>query len=263
MLIQPPFPPHRRQEPMRLAELAVYTELANSDREGRALYELKTSRTVPELDFTVMLENFAIYGLQVKGGQHQLHRAQWQVITADGPENIPDPMMVTWDAAMQIRATAKRLLHRKVFVVAVLVFPDMEPDPDIEIRAENDRVKILFGSDDLVERLINLIDEEDIFSPPTAWQVDELAEALMPFLGNGVEQPEIPDLCNGARARVPRAEATPMEPMERAGAGDLTGLQPMIRHADTVNVFNGPVTLYQGAPAAEAHVQEQEVSVTD
>ena len=69
MLIQPAFPPHRRQDPMRLAELAVYTELANSDREGRALYELKTSRGVPELDFNVMIENQAIYGMQVKGIQ--------------------------------------------------------------------------------------------------------------------------------------------------------------------------------------------------
>ena len=258
MLTQPPFPPHRRQEPMRLAELTTYNELANSDREGRALYELKTSRGVPELDFTVMLEGYAVYGLQVKGGQHRLHRAQWQVITADGPQSIPDPMAITWDSAMQIRATAKRLLRRNVFVVAVLVFPDMEPDPDIEMRALNDRVHVLFGSDNLVERLIDLLSEEEIFNPPTSWQVDELAEALMPYLGNGVDQQELlPDLCNVTRAP---AKAEPVEPVERAGEVNLTHRQAQVEHADVVNVFNAPVTIYQGGSAAAEAVQDEEVS---
>ena len=56
------------------------------------------------------------------------HRGQWQRITDDGPVTIPCPMKVTWDAALQIREAVKRHLGRKVFVVAVLVFPDMEPD---------------------------------------------------------------------------------------------------------------------------------------
>ena len=257
MLIQPAFPPHRRQDPMRLAELAVYTELANSDREGRALYELKTSRGVPELDFNVMIENQAIYGMQVKGGQNRLQRTKWQVITADGPENIPDPLAITWDAAMQVRAAAKRLLHRKVFVIPVLIFPDMEPDPDIEMCAENDRVHVFFGSENLVERLIGLVAHEDIFSPPTAWQIDELAEALMPYLGNDVEQREIPDLFDGAKQPEAHAEA---ELVERASKVDLTGRQHLIQHADNVQVFNAPVTIYEGVSAAAEAVQNEEVS---
>ena len=91
MLTQPDFPSHRRRDPMRLAELQVYTEFMNSDRAGRALYELKTSRNVPELDFTVLIEGVAIYGVQVKGGQHAIHRSQWQRVTDDGPVHpVPD-----------------------------------------------------------------------------------------------------------------------------------------------------------------------------
>ena len=89
MLTQPDFPSHRRRDPMRLAEFQVYTEFMNSDRAGRALYELKTSRNVPELDFTVLIENVAIYGAQVKGGQHAIHRGQWQRVTDDRPVTIP------------------------------------------------------------------------------------------------------------------------------------------------------------------------------
>ena len=234
MLIQPEFPPHRRRDPLRLAELQVYTEFMNSDRAGRALYEVKTSRNTPELDFAALLEGVAIFGVQVKGGLNVINRGQWQLITDDGPVNIPCPMKVTWDAALQIRETVKRRLGRKVFVVAVLVFPDMELDPDIELRAENDRVKVLFGTDNLVERLANLVAGEDIFNPPTAWLVDEIAETLMPFLVSNA----------------PLALSTE-EPEEEADLRELnvTGRPIEVRHADVVNVYQAPVTInnYYGA----------------
>ena len=234
MLIQPEFPPHRRRDPLRLAELQVYTEFMNSDRAGRALYEVKTSRNVPELDFAALLEGVAIFGVQVKGGLNVINRGQWQLITDDGPVNIPCPMKVTWDAALQIRETVKRRLGRKVFVVAVLVFPDMELDPDIELRAENDRVKVLFGTDNLVERLANLVAGDDIFNPPTAWLVDEIAETLMPFLVSNA----------------PLALSTE-EPEEEADVRELnvTGRPIEVRHADVVNVYQAPVTInnYYGA----------------
>lgn len=122
------------------ADHQAYTEFAESDRAGRVLCEVKTSRNAPDLDFAVLLEDMTIYRVQVKGGQHVIRRGQWQRITDNGPVNITYPMKVAWDAALQIR---------EVFVVAVLVFPDMEPNPDIELRAEDDRVKVLFGTDSL------------------------------------------------------------------------------------------------------------------
>ena len=98
MLTQPEFPAHRRREPLRLAELQAYQEFADSDRAGRVLYEVKTSRNVPELDFAALIEGVSIYGAQVKGGQHAITCGQWQRITDDGPVNIPCPMKATWDA---------------------------------------------------------------------------------------------------------------------------------------------------------------------
>ena len=229
MLTQPEFPAHRRRDPQRLAELQVYTEIMNSDRKGRSLYEVKTSRNVPELDFAVLIEDVAVYGVQVKGGQHAIHRGQFQLITDDGPVNIPCPMKVTWDAALQIRETVKRRLGRKVFVVAVLLFPDMEPDPDIEARAENDRVKVLFGADNLVERLVDLVADEEIFNPPSAWMVDEIAETLMPFLAAAGQQDLQEEAAEGQEADVRELNLTD---------------QPVgVQNADVVNVYNAPVTI--------------------
>ena len=247
MLTQPDFPSHRRRDPMRLAERQVYTEFMNSDRAGRVLYEVKTSRNTPELDFAVLLEDVAVYGVQVKGGQHAIHRSQWQRITDDGPVTIPCPMKVTWDAALQVRETVKRHLGRKVFVVAVLIFPDMEPDPDIELRAENDRVKILFGTDNLVERLVDLVADEEIFNPPTGWLVDEIAWALMPFLASNA-QVSLP-------AEDPEVEADVHEL-------NVSGRPPEVRHADVVNVYQAPVTInnhYYYAAAPDADDSEEEV----
>ena len=71
--------------------------------------------------------------------------------------------------------------------------PGHGADPDIELRAENDRVMGLFGADNPVGRLADLVDDERMFSPPLAWLVDEIAETLMPFLvvaGQPAEGPE-------------------------------------------------------------------------
>ena len=248
MLTQPEFPAHRRRDPLRLAELQAYQEFMNSDRAGRVLYEVKTSRNVPELDFAALIEGVAIYGLQVKGGQHVITRGQWQRITDDGPVTIPCPMKVTWDAALQIREAVKRRLSRKVFVVAVLVFPDMEPDPDIELRAENDRVKVLFGTNNLVERLVDLVADEEIFNPPTAWLVDEIAETLMPFLANGGDDEEEPELLPD----MPKPGPKPDQPgqAKRIGNMDASGRPAEVHHADVVNVYNAPVTINNSYGAA-------------
>lgn len=241
MLTQPNFPPHRRRDPMRLAELQVYTEIMNSDRQGRALYEVKTSRHAPELDFTVGIQDVAICGLQVKGGQHTFRGGQFQRITDDGPVNIPCPLKVTWDAAMQIREVVKDRLGRNVFVVAVLVFPDMAPDPAIELRAEHDRVKVLFGAHNLVERLVDLVDDRDIYSPPTARQLDEIAETLMPFLADGGQAAGEP------QGQEPEGQKADVHEI------NLNGLPLEVRHADVVNVYNAPVTInyYRVAPKDE------------
>ena len=244
MLTQPEFPAHRRRDPQRLAELQVYIEIMNSDREGRALYEVKTSRNVPELDFAVLIEDVAVYGVQVKGGQHAIHRGQFQLITDDGPVTIPCPMKVTWDAALQIRETVKRRIGRKVFVVAVLVFPDMEPDPDIELRAENDRVKVLFGTDNLVERLVDLVADEEIFNPPSAWLVDEIAETLMPFL-----------VAAGQPAEEPEGQEDDVREI------NVDGRPLVVHHADVVNNYNAPVTINNyGVSAPEADASKEDAT---
>lgn len=261
MQIDPAFPPHRRQDPKRRAELMVYEEIAKSPRPGRALYEIKTSPTVPELDFAVFLEDFGIVGLQVKGGLHRMERGQFKRITDDGPVNIADPIALTWDSAMQIRQVGKDMLNRKIFVIPMLLFPDMERDHAIEARAADAKVKVVFGTESLVERILSAFFDDDIFNPPSGYLIDELAEALLPYLaddddGDG-ENPD-PDLCNGVRGPRPQDPAPTGGPKAKpAPRAELAELPPVIGHADVVNIDT--VNIYQGGPAPAGGVAPEEV----
>ena len=226
-----PFPNHRRLDPKRSAEAAVYDELAQAQQPGRSLYEVHVSRTAPELDFAVLLEGVAVFGIQVKGGRYVLDGNQWRLLTDDGPEDVPCPMTVTWDASMQVREAVNNALGRKVFVIPVLLFPDMSGSAAIEARAENDRVRVMFGTERLVDRLIELVADQDIFCPPTAWMVSEMAEALMP-----AHRDEDPD--------VDEPSGSPAEGPED-GAAQSSDLRPIVHHADVVNIYQAPVTIFQ------------------
>ena len=52
-------------------------------------------------------------------------------------------------------------------MLPVLLFTDMDPDRDIEARADRDKVHVLFEADDLLSKLTELAREREVFSPPT------------------------------------------------------------------------------------------------
>ena len=159
MLIQPAFPPNRLRDPKRKAERRVYREFEESERDGGVLYELKVSKNAPEVDFFAIITGEAVVCLQVKGGQYRIQGGDWYLETDEGPEYTPSLIRLTWDSAMAVRDSLKEKLDRKVFILAILLLPDMEPDPDIQLVAESDdRVAIMYGYRDLVERIVDLAD---------------------------------------------------------------------------------------------------------
>ena len=163
------FPEHRRTDPRRQAEMQVYDQLAGSGAPGAAIYEIRAQRDAPELDFAVWIEDVAHFGIQVKGGRYAIEGGRWFLYTNGERELMQDPVKLTWDAAMSIRAALWTRGRYKVYMVAVLAFPDMpDPDPRIQERADNCRVNVLWGSGNLVERLTEVDDVEGIYSPPTA-----------------------------------------------------------------------------------------------
>ena len=214
MLIHPPFPEPYLNDPMRAAELRVYQELTRSEVPGQALYQVNAYPNAPELDILAALERIAYVGGQIKGGNHRRNnRGEW--FRHDGLEwqKIPSPLEQTWLAAISVRDALKRRLDLNVFVVPMLICPDMDRDPDIDQATANGKVSILWGTNDLVDRMAEVARTRPINSPPTAGQIARVVEFFMPGLG------------------------TAPEPAPTPAAMELAGRQLIIHHVDTMNVY--------------------------
>ena len=218
MIIQPAFPPHRRQDPRRRAEAIVYDQLAASGLPGHALYELKPLPEAPELDLAVWLQDRGRFGIQVKGGPYSVDKSVWTLRTSHGIEHVSCPLTQTWDAAIAVRDVVNRVLGFKTFIIPVLLLTDTPPDPSIKEWAWRRRVKVLFGADDLVDRLLELADRTGVKHPPTA---DHILNEVDAVTGGLI---------------VPAGVGPAPEPVEEA-AQDLIARQVVIHHVDTVNIY--------------------------
>ena len=164
MLTQPEqFPPDRRADPRRRSETRVFDAIQSSDRAGLAIYEWQRNPGSPQLDFAIWTQGGGRFGLQVKGGQISLINGKWYLETPGGPEEKPSPLCVTWDAAMSLREDIIDVLGDTCcFVIAALLFPDMEPDPAIVAEAKRSNVHVLWGTDNLMNRLAAIAGQEGL-----------------------------------------------------------------------------------------------------
>ena len=119
----------------------------------------------------------------------------------------------TWLAAISVHDALKKRLNLNVFVVPVLICPDMDRDPDIDQATANGKVNVLWGTDDLVDRMAEIARTRPINSPPTVGQIARVVEFFMPGLGTAPE---------------PHPTPTAME---------IAGRQLIIQHVDTMNVY--------------------------
>ena len=129
-------------------------------------------------------------------------------------EHVPCPLTQTWDAAIAVRDAVHRVLGFKVFIIPVLLFPDIPQDRLIEEWAGQRRVKVLFGAEDLVDRLLALADRTEIKHPPTADHIRNEMAAVT----NGLVAP----------AQVGGGHEAAQEFISR---------QVVIQHVDTVNIY--------------------------
>ena len=165
--------------------------------------------------------------MQVKGGQYRVEAGNWYLETDDGLEYTPCPMKLTWDSAMAVRDFLKEKLGRKIFMVAVLLLPDMEPDPDIEMIAESDKTAVMFGYNDIVERVVDLAEERDVYGTPSPQMANRIIDALVPQLKVGLPDSRFDIPSEGKKSDLPETFDRPVE----------------VHHADVVNVYNAPATI--------------------
>ena len=165
---------------MRGAELRVYQEIANSQRPGQALYGVKAARHSPEVDFVVWIEDVACFALEVKGGNFWVENGTLFRQGPIGPEQVANPLRKAMDGALSISNSIKDRLPGGAFVISVLLFPDMEVEDDIRRWAQDSRTNVMFGVTDLVRRLTEMDDVQDIRHRPTAYRIEQEVAVLMP-----------------------------------------------------------------------------------
>ena len=159
MLVIPDFPEHRIQDPKRQAEFEVYRELQASQVAGTALYEVRSYLHCPESDFILWLIGVGRFVDQVKGGSYRVERGVWYLKLPDGGEiQVGSILKQAWDGTLAMHNWLQKRIPdgRSPFMVPVVIFPDMEADEAIEAWAIQAGVRVLWGSANLVERLVDM-----------------------------------------------------------------------------------------------------------
>ena len=150
------FPATRRKMPTRRAERRIYEALAGSDRQGFGYYEWRRGYERIELDFAVWIVDLGRFALQVKGGRYLLIDGEWYLKTRNGLVPIEtSPLDEAWLAALELHDEIEErgATRYNPYVIPVLVFGDMEPDPVIERLARRKGVYLVWRTDDLVADL--------------------------------------------------------------------------------------------------------------
>ena len=219
MDIYPEFPAHRLADPQRRGELAVYRALEASDANGIALYEARPPGC-REVDFAIWLLDCARISarisMEVKAGAYRIVRGRWHLDGPNGEQKVSTPARQTWDAAMKLHDFLDEGVHdgRNPCILPVLLFCDMEPDPDIQAWAEQAWVYVRFGMERMVENLVALAADAPVHHPPTAEEIAQEVNLVMP----GVLDPP------------PEADGPVPDPTV------LQARQVIIQHAEVVNV---------------------------
>ena len=232
MKTNPEFPTHRHQDPKRRSEAIVYDQLAQSNHPGQTLYELKVAPEIPEADFFAWFQDRGRLSIQVKGGMYSVEGAAWNLQTIHGVEKVDCPVTQTWDAANGVRDTIYHVLGFKVFIIPVLLFTDTPPDPVIEQLGYRRGVKILFGADDLVDRLLALAEQTGVKYPPTSAHIMNEVDAVT----GGLVAPTRDEVEGSASVLVARQQGASAQDNGLEAARDFMSRQVVIHHVDTVNI---------------------------
>ena len=126
-----------------------------------------------------LLENTGRFAIEVKGGQYTLDSDRWLLHTPDGGLDAKgSPLQQADDAAMDLRNEIYRNTGFKVFVVPVVVFPDMVLDPAIERCAQRTNVRVIWGTERLLADLEAVARRIVVDHPPRANYIQNEVRAI-------------------------------------------------------------------------------------
>ena len=143
--------------PLTLKEIEICQQFEQSDRSGQALWWPLVAPGDPAPDCLVLLEGNGRYALTFLHDQWSVRAGEWYHHAADGAVTpMGDVREAAWEAAMSIKDRLSQDRDFGCYVIPVLVFTDMTPDPDILEEMRGSKVRLLWVLDDLVAGLADL-----------------------------------------------------------------------------------------------------------
>lgn len=228
MIISPEmFPEERRNDPKRRAEAIVFHILLACLYAGHTIYEWGAPGRHHRTDFACWLEGIGRFAIEVKGGTYTLDGDQWYLHTGDGRQAKSSPLRQADDAAIDLRNEIHRNTGYKVFIIPVVVFTDMAPDPVIEEYAQRTNVKVIWGAEHLLTDLETAARRVGIDHPPTAKHIRNEVQAVT----GGTNAAE------GARSGEPSSKANAAPAVEQ-----------MELHGCTITIHNVERLIVQQSP---------------
>ena len=168
------FPRHRLNDPFRQAERRIFQALEACGAPGFACYEWQRNKQSLQLDFALWVPGVGRFGLQVKGGYYNFSEGDWYRRKGrKGPHVMVNacPLAVTSDATMSLLNEVSETLAKPNYFVPVLLFPDMDPNAAITARAQRSNVHLVWRTDPLLPRLIEIAREANVHHPPDAGDI--------------------------------------------------------------------------------------------
>ena len=142
---------------MTLKELEICQQFEQSDRSGQALWWPLVAPGDPAPDCLVLLEGNGRYALTFLHDRWSVRGGEWYRHGEDGAVTpMGNVREKVWEAAMSIKDRLSQDLDFGCYVIPVMVFTDMTPDPDILEEIRGSRVRLLWGLDDLAASLADL-----------------------------------------------------------------------------------------------------------
>ena len=175
-----PLPEERRNDPRRRAEMSVLDHLANSHLQGTAIYEWKAAADTQEVDIQLWVEHLGRFAIQVKGGQYVIQNHNWRLVAPDGSlEERPSPVVQTWDGALSVHDVLESVLDFYIYTIPVLIFPDMDRDPQIEALASMKGVHLVCRGEDPSVLLEQIAATQVVRHPPTGAHIENEVHAML------------------------------------------------------------------------------------
>lgn len=133
-----------------------------SDRAGQVLWRPVVDAEKPAPDAVMFFQNHSRLAVTFVEPICAVQGKKWKAMDSHGGVPIKDPITQAWNAGAAVREALKAHLGARTYVVSVVVFVNMDEDDDI-INARGQRnVKIAWGTDDLVELLASLPEENEL-----------------------------------------------------------------------------------------------------